>query len=142
MSNILNVDANRVAQVIGNSKRFTSSFNEPSSYYICADRSMSGEEIFAGELENYWSRLVYAVEHADDLISEAFRTEFYDFYGVDKSKVDSAEDMCRRLHFDSFVLCVKEKEISVYLTNDDFMFGHFIDVCWDDKWKLLHSDIC
>lgn len=135
------VDANRVAEVIVDNPRFRSPFSAPPGYYICADVLMSDAEISAEVVEEYWKKLAYAVEHAEELIKGAFRPYFYDFYGVDKEQIGSPEEMRNQLMFESFVLAVKEKEISAYLTNNEFMFGHFIDVSWDDEWNLIYAAI-
>ena len=138
----MNIDVNQVAEIINNHPRFVSPFQVPASYYICLDACISDEKNPIEAAKRFCEKLTYAVKNTDELIKEAFRTEFYDFYGVDRDKVDSAEDMCRRLIFDSFVFNVEENETCAYLTNDTFMFGHFIEVRWNDEWNLIYSEIC
>lgn len=135
------VDANKVAEMLGEHTRFVSPFNVPPSYCICTDVLGSDEEISAKAVEEYWKKLAYVVEHAEELIKGAFRTCFYDFYGVDRNKIGSPEEMCNQLIFDSFVFAVKEKEVGAYLTNEEFMFGHFIEVRWDVDWNLIYAAI-
>ena len=90
----------------------------------------------------YLDRLRYAVANADALIAGAFRREFYDFYGVDRDKVHSPEEMCRGLVFDSFVLDARNGSAGACLTNSRFLFGHFIECWWDGDWRLRSVCIC
>lgn len=69
-------------------------------------------------------------------IEGAFDNEFYNFYGVNRNIVRSPYEMCSELYFDSFVSDIRDNSIGTCLTNDRFMFGHFIEVQWDNEWKI------
>ncbi len=69
-------------------------------------------------------------------MNEAFREEFYDFFGVDKNTVASPEQMKSELVFDSFTMDMDDMSISVYFSNEDFMSCHFIDARWDADWNF------
>lgn len=137
----INVDA--VYSVIGNNNRFVSPLKEPYSYYCFDDEDGTDIENNTKELlELYLEKLQYASEHAAELIGTAFQPFFYQFYGCRKDKLNSADEMCERLIFDSFVLYIKEREIGACLSNVEFMSGHFIECRWDDEWNLKYSGIC
>lgn len=137
------VDADKVAEIIGNHPGFESPFRGPRRYYICSsDSAEQDENIPVDAVELYWQKLAYAVEHTAELFEKAFQPDFYNFYGVKRDKLVSPEEMCRQLVFDSFVLFVKEREIGACLSNSNFMFGHFIEARWDDEWNLIYSGIC
>ncbi len=126
----------KVNQIIGNNQRFISPESEVCSYYIAERPS----EVFAdeGTIALYLRKLQYASEHADELIETVFHNEdFYSFYGVDKNTVKSAEQMCAGLRFDSFVLFLEDSTIGACLSNENFMFGHFIECRWNFDWDLL-----
>ncbi|MDE7320064.1 MAG: hypothetical protein K2N46_10070 [Lachnospiraceae bacterium] len=133
------MDASKVKDIIGDHKRFVSPFSEPCGYYIFAG---DNETISSTVVQMYWEKLKFMSEHTDLLIQQAFRPEFYDFYGVSQSDVASSDEMCRRLIVDSFVLCNNDYAVECCLSNDQFMFGHFIVCSWDNSWNFTGSYIC
>lgn len=138
----IDVDAYKVNEIIENNQRFISPFEEPYGYYIWSEKNENISGIF---LEKYWKKLKYMSENMDILIQQAFRPEFYDFWGVDKNDIRSSDEMCRQLIIDSFVLYINEKNdcsAGCYLSNLRFMSGHYIDCLWDDSWNLIYSNIC
>lgn len=137
MMNSIDMDRYKVEKIIGNSKRFVSPFHEPCSYYIC-----SQEEISDIAIELYLDKLKYMVNNAEAIIHHAFTSSYFDFYGVNKKVVSTPEMMCHQLVIDSFVLYLDDKKIGSYLSNSQFMFGHYIECLWNDRWKLLYSTIC
>lgn len=133
---VLNNDI--IFEIIGNNKRFRSPYNEPQGYTII-DRIDRLNEEFEIELINlYYEKLRYAACHADKLIESAFDDKFYNFYGVDRTFVSSPAQMCSELYFDSFVMTSEDYIISSCLSNEKFMFGHFIEVSWNSNWKIRH----
>lgn len=136
---LLDVDAQMAQNIIGGCERFADPFAEPAGYAIV--------EVEEGAdpgplLELYKSRLRYAAANADALIAGAFRREFYDFYGVNRNKVSSPEEMCQGLCFDSFVLDLRNDCVGACLTNNSFLFGHFIQCWWDGDWQVVSLEIC
>ena len=87
---------------------------------------LGNEELSIEFITLYYEKLQYAVYNADDLIKSAFDDRFYSFYGVDRSLVNSPAQMCSELYFHSFVMTSEDQIISSCLTNERFMFGHFI----------------
>ena len=81
-------------------------------------------------------------ENIDILIQQAFKAEFYNFYGVNQNLIASSDEMCQQLVVDSFVLDIDHDTIGCCLSNSQFMFGHFIDCLWSDNWNLIYSYIC
>lgn len=133
------MDAYKVKDIIGENHRFISPFSAPYGYYICAKEN---ENISNISIQKYWEKLRYMSENIDKLIQQAFKPEFYRFYGVDQNIITSSDKMCQQLVVDSFVLFIDDFEIGCYLTNSQFMFGHFIDCLWGDSWNLIYSYIC
>lgn len=133
------LDAYKVKAIIGDNQRFTSPFSEPYGYYICAKEN---ENISNISIQKYWEKLKYMSENIDILIQQAFKPEFYGFYGVNQNFISSSYKMCQQLVIDSFVLFINDYEVGCYLTNSQFMFGHFIDCLWSDNWNLIYSYIC
>ena len=134
----MDVDILSVRKIIGNNKRFISPDNEPYAYYIWT----SGEDesvIDESKITLYLQKLQYAVDNVDALVNTVFQEEFYHFYGIDKDAVKSPEQMSSELIFESFVLSVDDNVIGAYLSNERFMYGHFIDCQWDMQWNLLYS---
>lgn len=121
-----------ISKIIGESGRFCSPYDEPESYYIVGDTGEK-DNMFIGL---FYEKMTYAVSHADDLIAGAFDNDFYDFYGVNRDIIRSPEEMSSQLYFDSFVLDIKDNSIGACLSNDRFMFGHFIEIHWDNEWKI------
>lgn len=95
-----------------------------------------GESVSEDDKRLYFEKLRYAVKNADSLIAGGFNSEFYDFYGVDKSQVRSPEGMRERLIFESFVLVPERGTIECCVSNPEFMPGHFIELVWDYEWNL------
>lgn len=135
----MDMDAYKVQAIIGDSSRFISPFSEPCGYYIYAGEKEIISDI---SLQKYWKKLKYMSENIDILIQQAFKKEFYDFYGVNRSFVTSSREMYQQLVVDSFVLCIDNDTIESCLSNPRFMFGHFINCVWDDRWNLIYSYIC
>ena len=122
--------------IIRNNSRFLSAYSEPEPYFIYNIKKYT--EDFDEEVINlYYKKLRYAVDNSERLVNEMFRDEFYDFYGIDRNVVSSPEQMRSELIFDSFTMDVNDKSVGVYFSNERFMFGHFIDVCWDADWNFL-----
>lgn len=119
--------------------RFADPFAEPNGYSILTEEGAAVDEAAAA---HYLDKLREAVSRADALVEGAFRPGFFDFYGVDRAKVSSPEEMCRRLVFDSFVLDVKNDSVGGCLSNERFMFGHYIECWWDRDWQVMCSLIC
>lgn len=120
-------------KIIGENKRFCDPYDNPESYYIWSDAKEKTDIQF---IDLYYKKLEYAVCNANNLIEGAFDNEFYNFYGVNRSIVKSPYEMCSELYFDSFVLDIRDNSIGTCLTNEKFMFGHFIEVQWDNEWKI------
>lgn len=93
-------------------------------------------------IQTYWEKLKYMSQNVDIMIQQAFKPDYYDFYGVNQKLVTSADEMCRQLVVDSFVLYIENSLIGSCLSNSRFMFGHFIDCLWSDGWELISSYIC
>ena len=128
-----------VREITKGSRRFAGPFAEPNGYSIV---EAEDEVALLAARGRYLDRLRYAVANADALIAGAFRREFYDFYGVDRDKVHSPEEMCQGLVFDSFVLDARNGSAGACLTNSRFLFGHFIECWWDGDWRLRSVCIC
>ena len=136
MDNNMDMDLYKVNEIIKSNYRFISPFNDPCSYYIVADNEID-EKI----MQLYWEKLKYAEKNIDQLIQQGFDNSFYEFYGVNHRTVKSPADMCRRLIVESFVL-YDNNTIGCCLSNDAFMFGHYIEYEWDCDWNLIYSCIC
>jgi len=136
---IMDMNAYKVKDIIGDSQRFISPFSEPYGYYICAGEN---ENINNISIQKYWEKLKYMSENIDILLQQAFKSEFYNFYGVNQNFITSSDKMCQQLVVDSFVLYVSDYTIGCYLSNSQFMFGHFINCLWNDSWNLIYSYIC
>ena len=128
-----------VREITKGSRRFAGPFAEPNGYSIV---EAEDEVALLAARGRYLDWLRYAVANADALIAGAFRREFYDFYGVDRDKVHSPEEMCRGLVFDSFVLDARNGSAGACLTNGRFLFGHFIECWWDGDWRLRSVWLC
>ena len=135
----MDVDAVKVMDIKGGNSRFSSPFSDPCGYYIWAEEDETISDI---DIQEYWKRLSYMSENMDMLVQQAFKPEFYNFPGIDKGLAVSPAEMCRQLVVDSFVLCADNKTTGCCLSNEQFMFGHFIDCLWSDSWELLYSYIC
>lgn len=133
------MDAYKVNDIIGDNLRFISPFSEPYGYYICVEEN---ENISDVSVQKYWKKLKYMSKKVDILIQQAFKPEFYNFYGVDQNFITSPDKMCQQLVVDSFVLYINDYKIGCYLSNPQFMFGHYIDCLWGDNWDLIFSYIC
>ncbi len=133
----IDMDRYKVSEIIGNSRRFVNPFDEPCPYYIC-----SQEEIRDIPAELYWDKLKYMVHNVETIIYQAFTPSYFDFYGVNKKVVSTPEMMYHQLVIDSFVLYLDDKKIGSYLSNGQFMLGHYIECLWNERWELLYSTIC
>lgn len=121
------MDRGAILSIIGENPRFSADL---SGYDII------GESVSEDDKHLYFEKLRYAVKNADSLIAEAFNPKFYDFYGVDKSRTDSPDNMCGRLIFESFVLVPERGTIECCVSNPEFMPGHFIELVWNLDWNL------
>lgn len=128
----MDLNPDEISRIIGNNRRFTSPFEEFTAYYIVDDST----EITAELEELYFDKLKYAAQNADMLLKQAFSEDLLNFYGVNKSKVNSPEEMLSGLTFESFVLVSERKTIECCVSNSEFMFGHFIELIWDYDWNL------
>ena len=131
MDIFMDMDDHKVSEIIKNNQRFISPFNNLSSYCIVA----------FDKIELYWNQLKYAEKNIDQFIKRGFHISFYEFYGVNRNIVKSPTDMCQRLLIESFIL-MNQNTIGCCLSNDEFMFGHFIEYKWDCDWNLIYSSIC
>ena len=129
------LDKKILYQIVGGNSRFANPFNNPESYFI-VNLYTAEETYLVNGIERYYDKLRYAVNHADRLIEGAFDDTFYNFYGVNKKQVKSPAQMCSRLQFDSFSLNMEDNSTCAYLSNHQFMFGHFIEVLWDSDWNV------
>ena len=128
----MELSADRVSRIIGDNRRFISPFEDFSAYDI-VDENIK----MTAELEElYFDKLKYAVNNAEALLTEAFSEDLFGFYGVNKAKVNSPDEMLAGLIFESFVLVPERKSIECCVSNPEFMFGHFIELIWDCEWKL------
>lgn len=128
-----------VKKLIGDSQRFASPFSEPCGYSIWADEESAVNE---SDIQRYCEKLKYLTEHIDRLLKDAFRPEFCQFYGVDRERIASPDEMRRQLMVDSFVLYKKDGSVGCCLSNVRFMPGHFIECGWNDRWEFTGSYIC
>ena len=107
------------------------------------DRLIKENKIISNiSIQIYWEKLKYMSQNIDILIQNAFKPEFYGFYGVDQNLIASSDEMCQQLIVDSFVFDTNDNSIGCCLSNPEFMFGHFIDCLWSDSWNLIYSYIC
>lgn len=136
MDIFMDMDDHKVSEIIKNNQRFISPFNNLSSYCIVAFDNIDEKLI-----ELYWNQLKYAEKNIDQFIKRGFHISFYEFYGVNRNIVKSPTDMCQRLLIESFIL-MHQNTIGCCLSNDEFMFGHFIEYKWDCDWNLIYSSIC
>ena len=128
----MDIDMERVLDIIGGNPRFTDPSADETGYYIFAN----GNIIRAEHVSLYYEKLAYAAENADSLIAEGFQKEFFRFYGVNSEKAVSPESMCKRLIFDSFILVPEIRTIECCVSNPYFMSGHFIEYVWNHDWIL------
>ena len=135
-------DTSIIQEIVNDSKRFISPLHEPCGYDIFTTSRQTVDRWHEDILQFYLEKLRYAVTYADSIIQQAFQTDFYEFYGVDRTVVKSPEEMCSQLIFDSFVLVEERKMITASLSNEKFMFGHYISCCWDYDWNLESWSIC
>lgn len=135
-------DASIIQEILKDSKRFIGPMREPYGYDIFTISQQTVDGWHEDILQFYLDKLRYAVTNADTIIQHAFRKDFYEFYGVDRTVVKSPEEMCSQLIFDSFVLVEERKMITASLTSEKFMFGHYISCCWDYNWNLESISIC
>lgn len=138
----IELDNKKILEIVRDSKRFVSPFSDWSGYCILATPRQTVDGRNEGLVQFYLQKLKYAVTFADSLIENAFQSEFYEFYGVNRDLVKSPEDMCQQLIFDSFVLMSEKRTINACLSSEVFMFGHYIEFCWDYDWNLMYCEIC
>ena len=135
----MDMNAYMVNDIIGDNQRFISPFCKPCGYSILNKKKKIISNI---SVQIYWEKLRYMSQNIDLLIQNAFKPEFYRFYGVDQNLIASSDEMCRQLIVDSFVLDTNDNSIECCLSNPEFMFGHFINCLWSDSWNLIYSYIC
>ena len=135
----MDMNAYMVNDNIGDNQRFISPFCKPCGYYILIKENKIISNI---SIQIYWEKLKYMSQNIDILIQNAFKPEFYGFYGVDQNLIASSDEMCQQLIVDSFVFDTNDNSIGCCLSNPEFMFGHFIDCLWSDSWNLIYSYIC
>lgn len=137
----MDMDANKVNEIIHHNPRFICPFKEPYGYYIAAAEH---EHIHENIIQLYWRQLQYAEKNIDFLVQSGFQSSFFDFYGVNQKIAKSPDHMCHRLIVDSFVLILQNSAVTIgaCLSNPEFMFGHYIEYHWDCDWNLLGSYIC
>lgn len=122
-----------------NNTRFAPPFSQPCGYSIWADEEDGVDE---SDIQKYLEKLQYLTEHLDRLLKDAFRPEFYQFYGVNRERIGSPEEMREQLIVDSFVMDQGDGSVGICLSNDWFMRGHFIECEWNDGWEFIASYIC
>lgn len=132
----MDMDVYKINKIVKNNHRFISPFKDISSYFIVAQSDINKTMI-----QLFWKQLKYAEKNINLLIQQGFNNSFYEFYGVNKKLVKSPIDMCQRLIVKSFVLFYQDA-IGCCLSNDEFMFGHYIEYKWDCEWNLIYSCIC
>ena len=132
----LNMDI--ISEIIKGNNRFISAYSDPEPYFMYSRQNHSNKSFDAEIIEYYYDKLRYAVQNAITLIEEAFREEYFDFYGVNKTAVSSPKQMCSNLIFESFTLDIDDMSVGAYLSNKHFMPGHFIEAHWDSEWKLSY----
>lgn len=130
----MGLNKEKISRIIGESKRFCSPFSDPEPYYIIDSDTDRPDR---NSIDLFYRKLTYAVRNADILIGGAFDDGFYNFYGINRDIVRSPSEIADQLYFDSFVLNIKDNSIGACLSNSEFMFGHFIEVRWDNDWKLI-----
>lgn len=135
----MKLNKDTINEIIGNNCRFISPYHDSEPYDILDSTYHINKDFEVEIINRYYERLRYAVTNADDLIKEAFNENFYDVYFIDRSVVKSPAQMCSQLVFDSFVMYPDHQTIGACLTNNDIMFGHFIDVRWDSEWNLISA---
>ena len=127
-----------ISEIIKENDKFISAYSDPESYFIYGSQVHFDSDYDEKTIEFYYDKLKYVVHNSDLLIKAAFREEFYDFYGVDKTTVSSPEQMCSELVVESFSMDVDDMTVGAYLSNEHFMPGHFIEVHWDNEWKISY----
>lgn len=134
----MKLNKDTISEIIGDCCRFVNPYYEVlDPYTILNDIGRLDEDFDIEIINRYYERLRYAVSNADGLIKNAFDDSFYDAYFVNKDIVKSPDQMCSELIFDSFVMYSDHQTIGACLTNNLFMFGHFIDVTWDSDWNII-----
>ena len=101
-----------INEIIRDNRRFLSAYSDPEPYFMYSRKGYTCE-YDQKIIDIYYDKLRYAVQNAEKLVSEAFREEFYDFYGVDKNAVVSPEQMKSELVFDSFTMDMDDMSIAV-----------------------------
>lgn len=133
----MKLNKNTLNEIICNHPRFIDPYDDTDPYTILNAVDPLNKDFDIEIINRYYERLRYAVSHADELIKNAFTDSFYDTYFVNKEIVKSPMQMCSKLIFDSFVMYRDYQTIGACLSNNLFMFGHFIDVTWDSDWNII-----
>lgn len=129
----MDMDVYKVDKILKNNHIFVSPLIDSSCYFIVAH-----DDIKEMIIELYWKQLKYAEKN----IGYNFIILFTNFMeGVNKKTVKSSIDMCQRLIVESFVLLYQDA-IGCCLSNNEFMFGYYIEYKWNCEWNLIYSCIC
>lgn len=133
----MKLNKNTINEIICNHHRFINPYDYTEPYTILNAVDPLNEDFDVEIINRYYERLRYAVSHADELIRNAFVDSFYDTYFINKEIVKSPAQMCSKLIFESFVMYRDYQTIGACLSNNLFMFGHFIDVTWGSDWNTI-----
>lgn len=132
----MELDMDIIEGIVAGNPRFLSAYDYTDPYFIWDEPGAKHTEPDEAFIARYYDKLRYAAEHADELIGRAFREEFFELYGRDRTKVKDCDDMRSRLIFDSFSMSAQKGVVNTFLSNSDFMPGHFIEVFWTDDWQV------
>lgn len=132
----MNIDRNIIHNIISGNGRFVSVFEDPDPYYLYSSLKPSRCDFEEKDIALFYEKLKYAVSNYDKLILGMFRSDFYEFYGVNRNMISTPEQMRDNLIFDSFTMDTDRESVGVCFTNKKIMPGHFIEVHWDKDWNL------
>ena len=132
----MNIDRNIINCIISDNRRFIPAFEEPCAYYLYSTSDPLRRDFEEKDITLFYEKLRYAVLNSDKLISDMFRPDFHEFYGVKRDVVSTPEQMRDDLIFDSFTMDTDSGSVGVCFSNKEFMPGHFIEVHWDKDWNL------
>ena len=138
----MELDMDIVEGIVAGNPRFPSAYDDTEPFFIWDEPGKNHTEPDKAFIKRYYDKLRYAAAHADELVNRAFREEFFDFDGLDRTKVKDSDDMRSRLVFDSFTMNAQKGTVNTYLSNSEFMSGHFIEVYWTDDWEVDMYMIC
>lgn len=134
----MKINKDMIHEIIKKNKKFISAYSVPEAYYVFSLNELTELSSYDEEIINlYYEKLRYAVKYSNKLIQEAFKDDFFNFYGIDRNAVKTPE-----LMFDSFTMDYDDKSVYANLSNNYYMLGHFIQVHWDDNWNIESVLIC